>query len=70
MIERISRRVKETRDADFIARDGKGNTVNRLESVFNLGTSHMDNEEWVFEKWVGTEVQVVVPARMLAKKPV
>ncbi|EPR44395.1 molybdopterin oxidoreductase Fe4S4 region [Desulfovibrio sp. X2] len=45
MIERISRRVKATRDADFIARDGKGNTVNRLESVFQLGTSHMDNEE-------------------------
>ncbi len=45
MFERISRRVKETRDKDFIPKNAKGQTVNRLESMFFIGTSHADNEE-------------------------
>ncbi len=45
MFERIAQRVKETRDKDFIFKDDKGRTVNRLETVFFHGTSHADNEE-------------------------
>jgi formate dehydrogenase major subunit len=45
VMDRIARRVKETRDKDFILKDEHGNTVNRLESMFLLGTSHADNEE-------------------------
>jgi formate dehydrogenase major subunit len=45
MLERIARKVKETRDRDFMAKDDKGRQVNRLESLFQLGTSQMDNEE-------------------------
>jgi len=37
--------VKDTRDKDFITKDAKGRGVNRLESVFQLGSSQMDNEE-------------------------
>jgi formate dehydrogenase major subunit len=44
-INRIARKVKDTRDKDFIAKDAKGRGVNRLESVFQLGSSQMDNEE-------------------------
>ena len=45
MYERIARRVKETRDKDFIAKNEKGQTVNRIESMFFAGSSHADNEE-------------------------
>ena len=44
-LDRIAKRIKETRDQDFIAKNDKGETVNRLESMFLLGTSHADNEE-------------------------
>ena len=44
-LDRIARRVKETRDADFVLKNEKGQEVNRLESVLHLGSSQMDNEE-------------------------
>jgi formate dehydrogenase major subunit len=44
-LDRIARRVKDVRDKDFIPTDAKGRQVNRLESLFQLGTSQMDNEE-------------------------
>jgi len=45
VMERIAERVKKTRDKGFIKTNTKGQTVNRLENMFVLGTSHMDNEE-------------------------
>lgn len=45
MLNRIAIRVKETRDQHFELTNAKGQQVNRLQSVFALGTSHMDNEE-------------------------
>ena len=45
VLDRIAARVKETRDKDLILKNDKGQTVNRLESMFLLGTSHADNEE-------------------------
>ncbi len=45
MLKRIAERVKETRDRDFKTTNDKGQTVNRVESIFQLGTSQMDNEE-------------------------
>ena len=44
-LEQIARRVKQVRDADLILQNDKGQTVNRLESLFFIGTSHADNEE-------------------------
>jgi formate dehydrogenase major subunit len=44
-LARIARRVKDTRDRDFKTVNDKGQTVNRVESIFQLGTSQMDNEE-------------------------
>jgi len=45
VLDRIARRVKDTRDKDFIRQNAKGQTVNRVETIFQLGTSQMDNEE-------------------------
>ena len=45
MLDRIAKRVKETRDKDFILRNDNGQAVNRVESMFLLGTSHASNEE-------------------------
>lgn len=44
-IKRIARKVKDTRDRDFKKLNSKGQQVNRVESIFHLGASHMDNEE-------------------------
>jgi formate dehydrogenase major subunit len=43
--EQIASRVKKVRDKDLIMKNEKGQTVNRLESMFFIGTSHADNEE-------------------------
>jgi formate dehydrogenase major subunit len=44
-IEQIARRVKDTRDEHFIANDGDGRVVNRLEAIASLGGAALDNEE-------------------------
>ena len=44
-LDAIARRLKDTRDANFIDVDGSGNVVNRTEAVANLGGSALDNEE-------------------------
>ncbi len=44
-ITEIAKRIKKTRDASFVAKDAKGNTVNRTEAIANLGGAALDNEE-------------------------
>jgi formate dehydrogenase major subunit len=44
-LHRIARRVKETRDATFLARDDQGRTVNRTMGLASLGGAALDNEE-------------------------
>ena len=44
-LAQIARRVKDTRDKDFILKNAKGQTVNRLDTIFWMGTSHASNEE-------------------------
>jgi len=44
-LDTIARRMKDTRDADFIAKDKEGNVVNRTEAIACLGGSALDNEE-------------------------
>ncbi len=44
-LTQIARRIKDARDKDFILKNGKGQTVNRVESFFMMGTSHASNEE-------------------------
>lgn len=48
VIERIARKIKTARDADFIFKNAKGQMVNRLETIGHMGSSKLDNEEcWV-----------------------
>jgi len=44
-LKAIARKVKDTRDRDFKKFNDQGQLVNRVESIFQLGTSQMDNEE-------------------------
>ncbi|GAU09643.1 formate dehydrogenase [Desulfoplanes formicivorans] len=45
ILEKLARKIKDTRDRDFKRVNAKGQTVNRVESIFHLGCSIMDNEE-------------------------
>jgi formate dehydrogenase major subunit len=45
MMERIAARVKETRDATFVERDGDGDIINHTEAIAELGGAVLDNEE-------------------------
>jgi formate dehydrogenase major subunit len=44
-INEIAKKVKAVRDADFIEKNAKGETVNRLESIAHVGSAALDNEE-------------------------
>ncbi len=44
-ITRIAKNIKAARDADFIAKNSKGQVVNRLETIAHMGSSNVDNEE-------------------------
>lgn len=44
-LDRIAHLVKETRDKDFKRTNDQGQEVNRVESMFWMGTSHASNEE-------------------------
>ena len=44
-LDQIARRIKDTRDTHFVATDGEGRTVNRLEAISSLGGAALDNEE-------------------------
>jgi formate dehydrogenase major subunit len=48
MLDRLARRIKESRDATFVTRDGKGNTVNRCEGVAFAGGAAFSSEEGYF----------------------
>ena len=44
-ITQIAKKIKATRDADFIGKNSKGEQVNRIETIAHLGSSNVDNEE-------------------------
>ncbi len=44
-LDRMARLIKDTRDADFVEKNGKGLTVNRVETIAHGGSSNVDNEE-------------------------
>ena len=44
-IDEITRRIKSTRDSNFIEKDSQGRIVNRTEAIAHLGGSALDNEE-------------------------
>jgi formate dehydrogenase major subunit len=49
-IERIARKVKETRDSSFMIKNDKGEVVNRTDAIASVGSAALDNEEcWVYQ---------------------
>lgn len=45
MLSTIALRIKTARDRDFKTKNDKGQAVNRLDTVFSVGSALMDNEE-------------------------
>lgn len=49
-LDRIARRIKETRDATFREKNDKGQVVNRAEGLASVGSAALDNEEcWTYQ---------------------
>jgi len=44
-ITEIAKRIKATRDANWIEKNAKGNTVRRTEAIAHVGGAALDNEE-------------------------
>jgi formate dehydrogenase major subunit len=44
-LDRMARKIKDVRDADFMTTNSKGQTVNRIESLAFHGSSNVNNEE-------------------------
>ncbi len=44
-LSEIAKRVKATRDANFIEKNAKGDVVNRVEAIAHVGSAALDNEE-------------------------
>jgi formate dehydrogenase major subunit len=46
----IAKRVKATRDAGFVAKNAKGQVVNRAANIASVGSAALDNEEcWIYQ---------------------
>lgn len=45
MIDKLAKKIKETRDKTFTLTNAEGKTVNRLDTMFHMGSSQMSNEE-------------------------
>jgi formate dehydrogenase major subunit len=49
-LSEIAKRVKDTRDATFTAKNAKGQVVNRTTAIASVGSAAMDNEEcWLYQ---------------------
>jgi len=49
--DQIARRIKDTRDATFMAKNASGQTVNRTDVIASVGSAALDNEEcYLFQK--------------------
>lgn len=52
-LEKIARKVKETRDASFITSNAKGQLVNRTDAIASVGSAALDNEEcYLYQKFL------------------
>lgn len=48
LLDRLARRIKDARDATFVAKDEQGNVVNRTEGIAFAGGAAFSNEEGYF----------------------
>lgn len=45
VLDQVARKIKDTRDQNFIETDDQGRLVNRLEAIAHVGSAALDNEE-------------------------
>jgi len=46
-LSEIAKRIKQTRDENWIEQDGNGRTVRRVEAIASVGSAALDNEECI-----------------------
>jgi formate dehydrogenase major subunit len=52
-LDMIARRIKDSRDATFVAKNANGQLVNRCDGMASVGSAALDNEEcYVLQKWL------------------
>jgi len=52
-LDKIADNIKTTRDASFMPKNEKGETVNRTDAIASVGSAAMDNEEcYVYQKFL------------------
>jgi formate dehydrogenase major subunit len=59
MLERLAQRIKDSRDATFVMKDGNGNVVNRCEGIAFAGGATFSSEEGYFATKVMRTLGVV-----------
>ena len=57
--DRLAQRIKDSRDATFVAKDGNGNVVNRCEGIAFAGGAAFSSEEGYFATKVMRTLGVV-----------
>jgi formate dehydrogenase major subunit len=52
-LDKIAENVKKTRDASFLLKNEKGETVNRTDAIASVGSAALDNEEcYLYQKFL------------------
>ena len=52
-LDRIARRIKDTRDRTWVEQDVMGRTVRRCDGIAHVGSAALDNEEcYLLQKWL------------------
>ncbi len=52
-LNRIAKKIKETRDKTFKHKNSKGQVVNRTDGIASVGSAAIDNEEcYLYQKWL------------------
>jgi len=52
-LDEIAKRIKKSRDGSFVAKNAKGQVVNRTNGIASVGSAAMDNEEcYIYQKFL------------------
>ena len=52
-LDKIAENVKKSRDASFMLKNEKGETVNRTDAIASVGSAALDNEEcYLYQKFL------------------
>lgn len=52
-LEKIAKNIKKSRDASFMQKNERGETVNRTDAIASVGSAAMDNEEcYLYQKFL------------------